>query len=94
MRLCTGWSVQGTFGCSEHSTVGKVVPVAKGQQANVLDKLEGLFSWAKEEVRVGGFVGWHYRNRTRNGAPGCPCDMRIGAEAMPAVVEKLSEIGA
>ena len=65
----------------------------KGQQANVLDKLNGLFEWAKAEPRVGGFVGWHYRNRTGNMAPGCPCDMRLGAEAMPAVVRKLTEIG-
>ena len=26
-------------------------------------------------------------------APGCPCDMRLGAESMPAVVAKLTEIG-
>ena len=75
------------------SAVGKAVQVDQGQQANVLDKLDGLFEWAKTEPRIGGFVGWHYRNRTGNMAPGCPCDMRLGAEAMPAVVQKLAEIG-
>jgi hypothetical protein len=85
--------IPGTFGCSSTSAVGKVVPVLAGQQANVLDKLNGLFEWAKTEPRIGGMISWHYRNRTGNMAPGSPCDMRLGAEAMPQVVDKLHEIG-
>ena len=40
---------------------------------------------------------WHFNNRTSTGHSGAPkpdeCDMAPGAVAMPAVVQKLREIG-
>jgi hypothetical protein len=91
--------VPGVFGCSNSSAIGKVVPLegtkgaaAHGQDQIVVDKLEGLFSWAKTEPRVGGFNPWHFADRGHNQAPGCPCDMQLGASSMPAVVAKLREI--
>jgi hypothetical protein len=89
--------VAGTFGCSNQSIIGQVHPVlANGtdsQTKSVLAKLDGLFEYANSEPRIGGFMPWHYANRTGNMAPSCPCDMRLGAESMPAVVAKLTEIG-
>ena len=84
--------VAGTFGCSNQSIIGQAHPVlANGtdsQTKNVLAKLDGLFEYAKSEPRIGGFMPWHYANRAGNMAPSCPCDMRLGAESMPAVVAR------
>jgi hypothetical protein len=85
--------VPGTFGCSNQSVVGRAAPLLTAQSDNVVAKLQGLFEWAKTEPRVGGFVPWHWANRTGNGGSFAHCDMNLGAEAMPAVVAKLAEIG-
>jgi hypothetical protein len=37
---------------------------------------------------------WHFNNReVGSGCHGAPCDMNVGAVAMPSVVEKLAEMG-
>ena len=79
--------VPGTYGCS-NVTYMPLADMAK----NVVDKLDGYFSWAKEDRRIAGFNPWHWSNR---GSPqsGPPCDMILGASAMPTVVAKLTEIG-
>ena len=59
----------------------------------VLAKLNGMYQWAFNEPRVAGFSPWHYNSRTKNQAPGCPCDLKLGAEAMPAVLDLLRLIG-
>ena len=44
--------------------------------------------------KVVGFNSWHYNNREVGaGAFGAPCDMNVGAIAMPTVVSKLAEMG-
>lgn len=79
--------VPGTFACSNLSYMSLDL-----SQERVLEKLEGYFAWGKEDNRVAGFNPWHFNNRkTPQHAP--PCDMRLGAGAMPKVVAKLSEIG-
>merc|ERR1712137_195063 len=80
--------VPGTFACSNTT----YFPL-DAQARNVVEKLDGYFSWAKNDTRVGGFNPWHFNNRT-HAQHGPPCDMRLGAAAMPAVVAKLREIGA
>ena len=86
--------VPGTFGCTNLSATGRKAGLQTAQAGNVVAKLEGLFSWAKTEPRVGGFLPWHWANRMgMAGAGGAPCDQALGAEAMPAVVAKLAEIG-
>ena len=90
--------VPGTFACSNLSAIGVQHPVLPGgtdrQTQNVLAKINGLYEWAARTPFVAGFAPWHFRNRTGNQAPGIACDMRLGAEAMPAVGELLRRIGA
>lgn len=85
--------VAGTFACTSNSSVGKSVPVDGGQTDEVLAKVNGLYEWAQSERRVAGFAPWHFNNRGGNQAQGASCDMRLGAEAMPKVVQRLREIG-
>ena len=47
---------------------------------------------AKAEPRIAGFTPWHFNNRS-SPQHGPPCDMELGAVAMPDVVAKLKEIG-
>ena len=63
------------------------------QTKNVLDKINGMFEYAKSESWIAGINPWHFHNRGGNQAPGCPCDMRSGTESMPVVVDRLREIG-
>ena len=63
---------------------------------NVCSGLASRELQAKTEPRVGGFLPWHWANRMGMASAqpsGPPCDMALGAEAMPAVVAKLAEIG-
>ena len=60
--------------------------------AQIVDDLDTLFSWAKNEPRVAGFNPWHFNNRATNQAAP-PCNMKPGAVMMPDVVDKLKEIG-
>lgn len=54
--------------------------------------MDGYFAWAKEDPRIAGFNGWHFNNRSI-AQHSEPCDMELGAVAMPSVVSKLEEIG-
>jgi len=58
----------------------------------IVDDLNYLFNWAKNENRVAGFNPWHFNNRSTNQAAP-PCNMKPGALTMPNVVNKLKEIG-
>lgn len=79
--------VPGVFACSNLS----YYPLA-AQSVQMVAKLDGYFEWAKAEPRIAGFTPWHFLNRTSPQA-GPPCDMSLGAVAMPKVVAKLAEIG-
>ena len=79
--------VPGVFACSNLS----YYPLA-AQSVQMVAKLDGYFEWAKAQPRIAGFTPWHFLNRTApQYAP--PCDMSLGAVAMPNVVAKLAEIG-
>ena len=47
---------------------------------------------AKADTRIAGFSPWHFNNRS-SPQHGPPCDMELGAVAMPDVVTKLKQIG-
>eukprot|EP01065_Artemidia_motanka_P030206 TRINITY_DN36218_c0_g1_i1.p1 TRINITY_DN36218_c0_g1~~TRINITY_DN36218_c0_g1_i1.p1 ORF type:complete len:303 (+),score=119.28 TRINITY_DN36218_c0_g1_i1:54-911(+) len=79
--------VPGTFACSDV----KFFPL-KDQSKNVVEKLQAYFDWAKEEPLIAGFNPWHFNNRSTK-QHGPPCDMELGAVAMPDVVSTLAEIG-
>jgi len=75
-----------------HCTQGNVSCPLDKQAAQVVQKLDKMFSWAKEDPRVRGFNPWHFSNRTGPQLGGW-WDQRLGAVAMPTVVSKLREIG-
>lgn len=78
--------VPGVMGCNyTQSTLD-----TNAQQ--IIDDLNVLFDWAKNETRVAGFNPWHFNNRSTNQAAP-PCNMKPGAVVMPSVVDKLKEIG-
>jgi hypothetical protein len=75
--------VPGTFACSNLT----YFPL-DGQAKNLVEKLDGYFDWAKSDERIAGFNPWHFNNRS-NPQSGPPCDMELGAVAMPSVYKKL-----
>ena len=79
--------VPGVFGCSNTS----FYPL-EAQSAQIVRKLQLYFEWAREEPRVAGFMPWHFNTRGSTQHPP-PCDMCLGAVAMPTVVEQLQEMG-
>ena len=58
----------------------------------IVNDLDILFEWAKNETNVAGFNPWHFNNRSTNQAAP-PCNMKPGGVMMPDVVNKLKEIG-
>ena len=78
--------VPGTYACSNLS----YFPLDE-QAKNVVDKLDGYFDWAKANKRIAGFNPWHFETRA-SAQHGPPCDMILGANCMPTVVAKLTEI--
>ena len=86
--------VPGIFGCAGAIVDGKPFSLEE-QGARIVKKLQAYFSWAKEEPRIAGFWPWHFNNRTDKPSTVRPgfCDMAPGGVAMPAVVQKLQEIG-
>jgi len=79
--------VPGIFACSNLT----YFPLDE-QAANLVDKLDGYFEWAKTDTRIAGFNPWHFNNRS-SPQHGEPCDMELGAVAMPSVLAKVQEIG-
>eukprot|EP01009_Symbiontida_sp_KSa7_P008037 NODE_5249_length_318_cov_320.765799_g4638_i0.p1 GENE.NODE_5249_length_318_cov_320.765799_g4638_i0~~NODE_5249_length_318_cov_320.765799_g4638_i0.p1 ORF type:complete len:96 (-),score=28.12 NODE_5249_length_318_cov_320.765799_g4638_i0:4-291(-) len=77
----------GTFGCSNFS----YMPL-KDSAKNVVDKLNGYFEWAKKDTRIAGFNPWHFNYRDHPNHPP-PCDMQLGANDLPGVVDVLRSIG-
>eukprot|EP01084_Bolivina_argentea_P257446 433747_1 len=79
--------VSGTFGCNGTSDLN-----FRLQQ--IINDLNILFEWAKNQTLVAGFNPWHYLNHsTITNYKKSQCDFTYGASAMPAVVQKLTEIG-
>lgn len=78
--------VPGVFGCTNTD----YMPF-ETMSKNLVDKLEGYWSWAQRDQRIAGFCPWHYNNRSRMHPD--PCDMGPGAIAYPDVLTKLQEIG-
>ena len=79
--------VPGTFGC------GNLSYFPLDQQAkNVVEKLDGYWSWLQQEERIAGMLPWHFNTRPGPEHPP-PCDMNLGAATMTTVVAKLEEIG-
>jgi hypothetical protein len=51
-----------------------------------------FFEWAQSDVRVEGFVPWHFFNASSTGAPSAvPC--MVGLEGLPRTLETWKEIG-
>ena len=79
----------GIFGClNNQSDFGP--PEVQG--ARVVRKLEAFWDWANREPKVAGLDAWHWFNESDKLDSG-PCDMKLGAEALPGVPAKLREIG-
>ena len=82
--------VPGTFACSNLSFVSLAQ-----SDTSVSTKLEAYLSWALEDHRIAGFCPWHFHNKSSSQAePGDPCDMRLGAVALPKTMAVLRRIGA
>ena len=75
----------------KHCALGNVSCPLDSQAKQIVIKLDGMFQWAKTDMRVAGFNGWHYRDRSAQ-LHGW-WDQRLGAISMPSVVKKLTEIG-
>ena len=87
--------VPGTFACHEKDLYNQTTPMSNASMAEgIVQKLDAWMDYAKSQQRVIGLNPWHLNNReVGEGAHGAPCDMNVGAVAMPTVMEKLKEIG-
>ena len=67
----------------------------KEKGARIVKKLDAFFGWPKDELRITGFWPRHFDNRADKPSTMKPgeCDMAPGGVAMPAVVDKLQEVG-
>lgn len=87
--------VPGFFGCSNYKTCGTL----KQQEARLRDKLAAYKNFLATEPRVVGVAPWHADNR---GHAGCSvdvkakcndCDMMLGAEAFPTLLQEWHAFG-
>ena len=79
-------AVPGVFACSNFSYESLA-----DSEARVVAKLQAYFEWSKTEPRLQGLYPWHFTTRSGKQSSGA-CDMRVGAVAMPRVLDKLTEI--
>jgi hypothetical protein len=79
--------VPGTFACSNFSYIS-----LEESSQHVITILNEFNDWGLHDEKVAGFNPWHFNNRSHP-QHNQPCDMKLGAIAMPKVVEKLREIG-
>ena len=78
--------VPGIYGCNS-SYINN-----QSYEQSIVNKLQSLFEWAKNETRIIGFNPWHFNNRSSAQSQG-ECNMEPGAISMPLVLNKLKEIG-
>jgi len=80
--------VPGIFACSNESYIS-----LDTIDENTVEKLNGYYNWAMKEPRIIGMNPWHFNNRS-SPQHHPPCDMKLGAIAMPKTLAKLKEIKA
>ena len=79
--------VPGTFACSNLTYMPLQLSAT-----SVIKKLKAYFEWGQKDERMIGINPWHFNHRHHpQHAP--PCDMELGANDIPGVVDELAAIG-